>query len=160
QLESEPVQFFLHRQEVELDRSRRALGSFVGADPDHLVFVHNATSGVNLVLRSLVFEPGQELLTTSHGYAACRNALEWTASRWGAKVTVADIPFPIAGPEVVVEAVLSKVTARTKLAMLDHVTSPTGLVFPIAELVSQLGQRGVETLVDGAHAPGMVPLDL
>jgi len=159
-LESEPVQFFLHQQEAALDRSRRALGFFVGADPDDLVFVHNATSGVNLVLRSLAFEPGQELLTTNHAYAACRNSLEWNASRWGAKVTVADVPFPIAGPEMVVDAVLSKVSSRTKLAMLDHVTSPTGLVFPIGELVAQLERRGVETLVDGAHAPGMVALDL
>jgi len=160
QLESEPVQFFLHQQEAALDRSRRVLGPFVGADPDDLVFVHNATSGVNLVLRSLAFEAGQELLTTSHAYPACRNSLEWNASRWGANVTVADIPFPIAGPEAVVDAILRRVSSRTKLAMLDHVTSPTALVFPIAELVSELDRRGVDTLVDGAHAPGMVPLDL
>jgi len=160
QLETEPVQFFLRKQEPAMDRARRELATFVGADPDDVVFVHNATSGVNSVLRSLILEPGQELLATNHGYAACRNSLEWTAARWGARVTVAEVPFPIGSPEMVLEAVLGKVSSRTKLALLDHVTSPTGLVFPIARLVAELERRGVETLVDGAHAPGMVPLDL
>src|SRR6266851_1389866 len=160
QLETEPVQFFLREQEPAMDRARRELATFVGADPDDVVFVHNATSGVNSVLRSLILEPGQELLATNHGYAACRNSLEWTAARWGARVTVAEVPFPIGSPEMVLEAVLGKVSSRTKLALLDHVTSPTGLVFPIARLVAELERRGVETLVDGAHAPGMVPLDL
>lgn len=160
QLEAEPVRFFLREHEAAMDRARRELAGFVGADPDDVVFVHNATSGVNTVLRSLTFERGQELLTTTHAYAACRNSLEWTAARCGAKVTIAEVPFPISSPELVLEAVLCRVSSRTKLALLDHVTSPTGLVFPIARLVAELERRGVETLVDGAHAPGMVPLDL
>jgi isopenicillin-N epimerase len=143
-----------------LDTARAELAAFVGAEAADLVFVPNATSGVNTVLRSLSFEAGDELLTTDHSYGACRNALEFAAARAGARVVVAHVPFPLDGPEAVVEAALAAVTPRTRLALLDHVTSPTGLVFPIATLARELERRGVETLVDGAHAPGSLALDV
>lgn len=160
QLEREPVRFFVREFEQLLDASRSQLAKFVGADPDELAFVPNATTGVNAVLRSLKFESGDELLTTDHEYNACRNALDFIADRTGARVVVAKIPFPIDLPEQVVEAVVERVSAKTRLALLDHVTSQTGLIFPIQQLVSQLAERGVDTLIDGAHAPGMVPLNL
>jgi len=115
---------------------------------------------VNSVLRSLVFEPGDELLTTSHAYNACRNALEFVAQRSGAKIAIAPIPFPIESADQVVQAVLDCVSPRTKLALLDHITSQTALILPIQTLVQKLAEQGIDTLVDGAHAPGMVPLNL
>src|SRR5260370_28282527 len=118
QLEAEPVQFFLHELEAAMECARRELATFVGADPDDVVFVHNATSGVNSVLRSLILEPGQELLATNHGYAACRNSLEWTAARWGARVTVAEVPFPIGSPEMLLQAVPCKVSSPTQPSLL------------------------------------------
>lgn len=160
QLEREPVRFFVREFEQLLDAARSQLAKFVGADPAELAFVPNATTGVNAVLRSLKFESGDELLTTDHEYNACRNALDFIADRTGARVVVAKIPFPIDSPEQVVEAVVERVSAKTRLALLDHVTSQTGLIFPIQQLVSQLAERGVDTLIDGAHAPGMVPLNL
>src|SRR5208283_4866670 len=104
--------------------------------------------------------PQDELLTTDHAYNACANALHYVASRTGARVVRAKVPFPLAGPETVVEAVMAAVTPRTRLALLDHVTSQTGVVFPLERLVPMLQGRGVDVLVDGAHAPGMVPVQL
>jgi len=160
QIEREPVRFFVRELEARLDEARRELAVFVGADPDDLVFVPNATYAVNSVLRSLKLEPGDELLTTDHEYNACKNALEFAARRRGARVVVARVPFPLSSPGQVIDAVTKTVTPRTRLALIDHVTSKTGLVFPVADLVSGLAERGVDTLVDGAHAPGMLPLNL
>jgi isopenicillin-N epimerase len=159
-LEAEPVRFMTREREGLMDAARDSLAAFVGADPRDLVFVPNATTAVNTVVRSLRFAPGDELLTTDHAYNACANALRFAAERSGASVVVAAVPFPLRSPGQVVDAVLAAVTPRTRLALIDHVTSPTGLVFPVAELVAALKARSVETLVDGAHAPGMVPLDL
>ena len=160
EMEAEPVRFLSRELDVRLAAARQALAAFVGADPDDLAFVRNATSGVNAVLRSLGLAPGDELLVTDHAYNACRNALDFVAGRAGAGVVVAALPFPVDAPGEVVDAVLAKVTPRTRLALLDHVTSPTGLVLPIATLVGELAGRGVDALVDGAHAPGMLPLEL
>ena len=160
QMEAEPVRFLSRELEGRLDVARAALGAFVGADPDDLAFIGNATGGVNAVLRSLRLAAGDELLTTDHAYAACRNTLDYVASVSGARVTVATIPFPVASPDAIVDTVLAQVTPRTRVALLDHVTSPTGLILPIERLVAELARRSVESLVDGAHAPGMVPLDL
>ncbi|WP_375515062.1 aminotransferase class V-fold PLP-dependent enzyme [uncultured Nostoc sp.] len=160
QLEQEPLRFFGREWEPLLDDARTKLAAFVGADVQDLVFVPNATTGVNSVLRSLTFSPEDEILTTNHEYNACRNALDFIASRTGARVVVAKIPFPIDSPQQVVARVIERVSPKTRLALLDHVTSQTGLIFPIQELVRELQQRGVDTLVDGAHAPGMIPLEL
>lgn len=159
-LEANPVEFFTRALEPRLDAARVEVAAFVGARPEDLVFVRNATDGVNAVLASAAIDPGAELLTTDHAYGACRNALEAVAARAGARVAVARVPFPLSGPRDIVEPVLAAVTHRTRLALLDHVTSPTGVVFPVAELASALAQRGVRVLIDGAHAPGMLPLDL
>jgi isopenicillin-N epimerase len=160
QLEREPLRFFMREYEALLDTARSQLAAFVGAEVDELAFVPNATTGVNSVLRSLPLTPSDEILTTNHEYNACRNALDFVATRTGATVVVATVPFPLDSPNQVVEAVMERVSPRTRLAQLDHVTSKTGLIFPIQELVNKLTARGVDTVVDGAHAPGMVPLNL
>lgn len=160
ELEREPVDFLWRRLPARLEEAREALGAFLGAGADGLAFVPNATAGVNAVLRSLDLAPGDELLTTSHVYPACLRAMEFAAARAGARVVVAGAPFPLRDAEEVVGPLLGAVTPRTRLALVDHVTSPTALVLPVERLVPALHARGVETLVDGAHAPGMVPLSL
>jgi isopenicillin-N epimerase len=159
-MERQPVQFFVRDLEGLLDEARDVLSDFLGAPAADLAWIPNATTAVNAVLRSLHFEPGDELLTTDHEYNACRNVLDFVASRTGARVVVARLPFPVAAAEQTLQAVLDCVTPRTRLALIDHVTSQTGLVLPIAAMVRELRERGVETLVDAAHAPGMLPLDV
>src|SRR5207244_11290607 len=121
-----------------LDDARSALAAFLGAAPEGLVFVTNATTAVNAVLRSLALAPGDQLLVTDHAYNACRNALDFVAAAARAEVVVVPVPFPLASADAVVEAVLARATPRTRLALLDHVTSPTGLVLPIERLVRAL----------------------
>ncbi len=159
-MERQPLQFLVRELEPELDTARSALAQFVGAEPENLVFVSNATAGVNTVLRSLVFKPGDELIVTNQGYNACRNALDFVSARSGARVVIANLPFPLRGAEELIAPILACVTPHTRLALLDHVSSPTGVVMPIKRLVSALSARGVDALVDGAHAPGMLPLNL
>jgi isopenicillin-N epimerase len=159
-LERRPVSFFARELEGLLGDARGRLAGVVGADPEDLAFVQNATTGVNTVLRSVRLDPGDQVLTTDHAYGACRNAMEWVAARRSARLVVAEVPFPLCDSDEVVEAILERVTARTRLAVIDHVTSPTALVFPIGRLVAELQAAGVDVLVDGAHAPGMVGLDL
>jgi isopenicillin-N epimerase len=159
-LERQPVAFLDRELPGLLADARARLGTFLGADPDGLAFVPNATTGVNAVVRSLRFEPGDELLTTDHEYNAVLNTLAAVAARDAARLILAHLPFPTAGADEVVERVLAAVTPRTRLAVVSHVTSPTALVLPIERLVRELEARGVGTLVDGAHAPGMVPLGL
>jgi isopenicillin-N epimerase len=159
-MEKNSMQFFLRDLEGLLDEARAALGAFVAADPRDLAFVPNATTGVNAVLRSKKFSRGDELLTTNHEYNACKNALEHAAAHDGARVVVADVPFPIASEDEAVHAIEAAITDRTRLLLVDHVTSPTGLVMPIARIAAAASARGVDVLVDGAHAPGMVDLAL
>ncbi|QXD25433.1 aminotransferase class V-fold PLP-dependent enzyme [Opitutia bacterium ISCC 51] len=159
-MERQPVHFFQREMEALLDEARSAVSEFVGCDSDDLVFVANATSGVNTILRSIPFEPGDELLVSNHEYNACRNAIHFVADQCGAKVITIDIPFPIASEDEVVEAVMNCVTEKTRLLLIDHVTSQTGLVLPIKRIIDLLEEKGIETLIDGAHAPGMIPLNL
>jgi isopenicillin-N epimerase len=160
EMESDPVRFLARDLWRRLDEGSAALGAFVGADPCDLSFVTNATAGVNAVLRSLAFKPGDEILITDHAYEACAKAAQYIAARSGARVVVAQVPFPIQSKIEVLDAVLEAAGPQVRLAMLDHVTSSTALVWPIKELIENLSRRGIDTLVDGAHAPGMVPLDI
>ena len=159
-IERDPVHFFNQELEPAMEEARAAVAMLCQARPEDLVPVRNATTGVAAVLASLTLQPGDELLRTSHGYNACNNILARAAEKSGARVVVATLPFPVASEEEVVSAVLSAVNEHTRLVLLDHVTSPTALVLPVERLVTALAARGVDALIDGAHAPGMLPLDL
>jgi isopenicillin-N epimerase len=159
-LETEPVRFLARELDDRLAVVRESLGGFVGGDPDDLALVTNATGAVNAVLRSLRFEPGDEILTTDHEYNAVLNVIRHVAARDGARVVVAPIPFPPESPAEISAHVLAAASERTRLAVVSHVTSPTAVVLPVADIIEGLAARGIETLVDGAHAPGMVPLEL
>ncbi len=159
-METEPLQFFDHFYLPALDQARDELAEFIGAQSSDLALVVNATTGVNTVLRSLDLEAGDELLVTDQEYNACRNALNAVAAAAGAKVVVATVPFPIASEDEIVEAVIDRMGPHTRLVLVDHVTSQTGMVLPIQRLVDEVQASGADVLVDGAHAPGMVELEL
>jgi isopenicillin-N epimerase len=158
QMEREPVQFLDIELERRLDDARQPLAELVGAQPSDLVFVPNATTGINTVLRSLDLRPRDEILTTDHEYNACLNAIHDVTRAAGAGAVTAQVPFPIQSADEVVDAMLAAVTPRTRLAVFSHITSPTALVFPVERIAAALGERGIEVLIDGAHAPGMVPV--
>ena len=161
-IEANPTRFFLEGEYQEsLDETRRVVARFVGADEGGLVFVTNATAGVNAVLRSLepTLSAGDEILVTDHEYNACTNAAVVSASRADAVVTTASIPFPLSSANEVVDAVLAAVTDRTRILLIDAVTSATGLVMPVAQIAEQL-EPDVRVLVDAAHAPGMIDFDV
>jgi len=152
------VAFLARGLEDRLPAARAAVGAFVGADPDDLAFVPNATFGIATALGSLRLSPGDELLATDHEYNAALNALRVAALDSGAWVVTVPIPLPVAGPDDVVERVLAAVTARTRLALLSHVTSPTALVFPVERLVPVLGGAGRRRARRRCPCPGDDPL--
>ncbi len=160
QLEANPLRFLTREFEGRLDAARDTVAAFLHADPEGLVVVPNATTGVATVLESLRLRPGDELLTNDHEYNATVNALTTVAERARGRVVQVSIPLPIRHEEQVTEAILAGVSPRTRLALISHVTSPSGLVFPIESIVRELARLGVDTLVDAAHAPGQVPVDV
>jgi isopenicillin-N epimerase len=160
ELEANPLRFLTRELEGRLDAAREAVAAFLNADPEGLVVVPNATTGVATVLESLRLRPGDELLTNDHEYNATLNALATVAERARGRVVRVSIPLPIRHPEQVVEAILAGVTPRTRVALISHVTSISGLVYPIETIVRELDRLGVDTLVDAAHAPGQVPVDV
>ncbi|MBF8289688.1 MAG: penicillin epimerase [Chloroflexi bacterium] len=160
ELEAGPIQFLWATFEERLDAARRAVAAFLGADPGNLVFVSNATTGVSTVLRSLRFEPGDELLTTNHEYNAILNAVGEVAARARARRVIAELPVEIESSGQVVEALIAAVTPHTRLVVISQVTSPTATILPVAEIVRAMDERGIDALVDGAHAPGMMRLYL
>ncbi|MBL8763599.1 MAG: aminotransferase class V-fold PLP-dependent enzyme [Phycisphaerae bacterium] len=156
----DPVRYIVEELEGDLDVARRAMAAFVRCDAEGFAFVCNASAGVNTVIRSLRFQAGDEILSSNHEYNACNNVIRWAESRWGVRGVYADVPFPLRDEEDVVRAVRAKVTSRTRLVLLSHITSPTALVLPAARLVRELNERGIDTLVDGAHGPAFLDLDV
>lgn len=160
ELEQEPVLFLAPERELEpkIDAVRARLAAFLKCRFEDLAFVRNATDGVGAVLRSFPFEAEDEIVVTSHGYNACTNAAKFVVGE--DRVRVADVPFPILGPEQVVRAIDEACTSKTRLILVDHVTSPTGIILPVEEIVRTAHARGIRVLVDAAHAPGMLAVDL
>jgi isopenicillin-N epimerase len=143
-----------------LRAAAETVAGFLGASGDDVVFVDNATTGINAVLRSLELRAGDEILLTDLGYGAIANAAGYVARRSGAIVRAVEMPFPIADPGAAADAIVAALTPRTRLAIVDHVTSESALVLPLAGIAACCRARGVAVLGDGAHAPGALPLDI
>lgn len=159
EMERNPVHFLGRRSAGLLRQSREALAGFVGAQADHLVYVPNATTGVNIVARSIELAPGDEVLTTDLEYGACDATWQRLCEAQGARYVRVNVPLPLQRDQLA-DRLMAAATPRTRLVYISHVTSTTALVLPVAEVVRAAHARGLPVLVDAAHAPGLVDLDL
>jgi len=159
-LEQQALKFMVRQLPELLHNSKQKLAEFTGSDNSNIVFVRNATSGVNTVLNSYEFNPDDEVIITNHIYPACRNAVNFYSEKKGFKVKEAIIPFPVENEQMVIDKIAEQISTKTKLILIDHITSPTGLLFPLEKIINEFQHDKIDCLIDGAHAPGNTPLNL
>ncbi|MTI10262.1 aminotransferase class V-fold PLP-dependent enzyme [Curvivirga aplysinae] len=159
-MERQPSEFIREILRPNLRKTADFLGNYVGAQGEDIVFVDNASTAINAVLRSLVLLPGDEVVTTNHAHETVLRTLEFICERAGARLHIATIPFPIEEPDDAVDAITDRLSPRTRLVVIDHITSLTGLALPLQNILDECSERAIPTLVDGAHAPGQVNLNI
>lgn len=160
ELERQPVEFLGRRHDDLLNEARARLGQYLNTDVDNLIFVFNATAGINTVARSLKLQPDDEILTTDHEYGAIDKTWDFICRRTGAKVVRHKVKLPVTSAEEFVDSFWSAVTPRTRIISISHITSPTALIFPVAAICRRARETGILTVIDGAHAPGQITVDL
>jgi isopenicillin-N epimerase len=162
ELERQPVEFLGRRFNDLMREARASLATYIHADANNIVYVPNATTGLNIVARSLQFalRPGDEILTTDHEYGALDRTWRFLCRKTGAVYKQHPIPVPVTTPEALVENFWSGVTPQTRVVFLSHITSPTALIFPIQEICRRAREAGIISIIDGAHALGQLPLDM
>lgn len=160
ELESQPVEFLGRRHDALISDARETVGPYIGADPATFVLVPNATFGINIVARSLDLQPGDEVLTTDHEYGAADRTWKFNCNLRGALYTKRPIPYPLPNNKEIVEELWRGVSERTKVIFLSHITSPTAVIFPVAEICRRAREVGIITVIDGAHAPGQVSINM
>jgi isopenicillin-N epimerase len=160
QMEAQPVEFLWRRLKDLQQEARARVAAFLNADPDGLAFVPNATTGTATVLHGFDFRPGDQILLTDHAYPAVSKAVRRACDRFGAEMVVVPIPLPLPSGEGIADAFSGAASERTRLAIVDHVTSPTAAILPVERIVANCRRAGIPVLVDAAHGPGMLPIDL
>jgi isopenicillin-N epimerase len=160
QLEAQPVQFLGVELDNYLHQARQVLAKYLNSSVTDLVYIPNATHGVNIIARSLKLNPGDDILTTDQEYGACNFIWEFICSKTGACYKQQPIEMPVSSIEEIVDQFWRGVTAKTKLIYLSHITSPTALTMPVKQICHRARQAGILTIIDGAHAPGQINLDL
>lgn len=159
-LENQPIQFMTHDVYEHLKHARGELGDFVGCDGDDLFFVPNPTTAVNTIIRSLDLEPGYEVLSTEHEYGSLIRAWQWFAEEKGYTFIQKEIPLPVTSHRDFADAFWEGVTDGTRIIFLSQITSSTGLIFPVEEICRRARKSGIITIIDGAHVPGHIPLNI
>ncbi len=160
ELERQPVEFIGRRSKDLLATARQHLADYLGAERDEVVYFPNVTAALNAVARSLPLQDGDEILTTDHEYGALERTWTFVCEHKGAKLVIRELPLPLDDPEETVNAIWAGVTPRTRVLFLSHITSPTAVILPIEPLIKRARERGIWTVIDGAHAVGQVPLNL
>lgn len=159
-MEAQPTRFFVNELPAALREAAASLAGFINARPNDVVFVENATSGCNAVLRSLELRPGDEIVVLDHGYGAVIKAARYVAARSGARIVEIAVPFPNADDALLLERLDAALGANSRLLIVDHITSPSALVLPVARMAAMCRASDVPVLIDGAHGPGNVDVDL
>jgi isopenicillin-N epimerase len=159
-MEGRPMAFFGNSLAAELESALVPCAELVGARVEDLVFVRNATTAINAVVASETLGPGVDVVTTNHRYDAVRDTLVRAAERTGARIVTADVPYPLERPEQITEAIVGAFTDRTRLVCIDQITSPTAILFPVADIAREARARGIRVAVDGAHVPGQIAVDV
>lgn len=160
QLEQQPVHFLGREFDRLMLQARVALGLALRCDPQDLAYIPNATHALNCIARSIQLAPGDEVLTSSHEYGACDNTWQFITQKCGARYLHKQIPLPLLSPEEMIDQLWSGVNQHTRVIFLSHITSPTAQLFPVEEVCRRARQAGILSVIDGAHAPGQVDLDL
>ncbi len=160
QLEAQPVRFMENELMPQLEKSRHALGEFVGCNGDDLVYFPNPTTALNAVIRSLDLQPGDEILTTDHEYGAMERTWRYYCRKTGAVFRKVEIPVPVKDHSSFIQTFWGNVNSNTRVIFISQITSPTALIFPVTEICRRARERGITTIVDGAHAPGHIPLNI
>ena len=160
EMEREPVDFLARTHTERWHTAVSSVARFLNAEASGTVLIHNATSGINSVIASFPWAEGDEILTTNHRYPAVRNTFDHSAKRHGVRVVEANVPFPIDAPQQMIDAIAASITPKTRMIAIDQIASPTALIFPVKEIIAMAKSKGIATLIDGAHAPGQIDLDL
>jgi isopenicillin-N epimerase len=160
QMEANPDAFLRAALPAALRAAAAELAAFLHAEAPDLVFVENATAAINAVLRSLAFKPGDEILLSSQSYGAVRQAVRFVCDRTGARSVEPRVPFPLRDAQELVAALAAALSARSRLVIVDHIASPSGVIWPVADIIALARAHGARVLVDGAHAPGQLELDI
>lgn len=160
ELEAQPVEFLARRARALLRSSRSILADYLGCRPLDIVYLSNPTTAVNIIARSLNLETGDEILTTDHEYGAVGRTWRLVCRAAGARYIQAPIPLPVTSPQEILDQLWARVSDRTRLIQISHISSQTALIFPVAEICRKARRAGILSLVDGAHAPGQIPVDL
>lgn len=160
ELEQQPVEFMDRRHDELLSAARACLGNYLGCERDDIVYIPNATTGVNSVARSLPLKPGDEVLMSDQEYGALEKMWKFRCEETGAKLVKAKIPLPLSNSQEIVEAMLNSVTPATRVVFMSHISSATALIFPVKEIVEALRGKNIYTVIDAAHAPGQIPVNI
>lgn len=159
-LEQDPVHFFTKEGLDRLQDSKIALGKYINCDADDIVYTTNPTYAINIIAKSLELNPGDEILATNHEYGALDRTWDFYCDKTGAKYIQQDIPIPLTSKEAFIESFWKGYTPNTKAVFISQITSMTALIFPVKEICEKAKSLGLITIVDGAHVPGHIPLDL
>jgi isopenicillin-N epimerase len=159
-MERDPTRFLKVDLEPMMDGVREKLGPFLGCSPADLGMMRNATYALCTILRNTPFKAGDEILITDQEYPSLQNELDRLQATQGVKIVKAVIPFPIASAHVVLERLMALLTPKTRMVMVSHITSASAMIYPVASIVREMNERGIDTVIDGAHSPGQIHVDL